>query len=59
MLLSMEREQKDSRHGKKFYFFFFFHRQLFFSVAGFATYMSHIGASQSLVRVAVKPVAGI
>ncbi len=29
------------------------------AVAGFATYMSHIGASQSLVRVAVKPVAGI
>ncbi|MGL5333280.1 MAG: C4-dicarboxylate transporter DcuC, partial [Aeromonas veronii] len=29
------------------------------AVAGFATYMSHIGASQALVRVAVKPVAGI
>jgi C4-dicarboxylate transporter, DcuC family len=28
-------------------------------VAGFATYMSHIGASQALVRVAVKPIAGI
>ena len=29
------------------------------AVAGFATYMSHIGASQALVWVAVKPVAGI
>ncbi|MBP8812665.1 MAG: C4-dicarboxylate transporter DcuC [Laribacter sp.] len=29
------------------------------AVAGFATYMSHIGASQALVRVAVRPVAGI
>lgn len=29
------------------------------AVAGFATYMSHIGASQALVRIAVKPVAGI
>ena len=29
------------------------------AVAGFATYMSHIGASQALVKVAVKPVANI
>lgn len=29
------------------------------SVAGFATYMSHIGASQALVRLSVKPVSAI
>ncbi|TIC83088.1 C4-dicarboxylate transporter DcuC [Crenobacter intestini] len=29
------------------------------AVAGFATYMSHIGASQALVRAAVRPLAGV
>ena len=37
MLLSMEREKKESRHGKKIYFFFL-SLAIIFSVAGFATY---------------------
>lgn len=37
MLLSMERDQKESRHGKKF-ISFFLSLAIIFSVAGFATY---------------------